>query len=185
MLRLDAIPLFNNPPLQSSNLIDRVFRQHKLFSNIINYHLLNRIVDKCGSPTTRNDMMKFIEEVKCFMKITRLKDSPYLCQDIEKIDGFTALVIRHRLESNALLSDLDVFRQNFCEVLKFSEVSMFFITAKLEEETVWFVPSYLGEQLLSEIKMHNSNLLNDLDITALHFGEYTHFTSRSKVCQIT
>ena len=186
MLRLDAIPLFNNPPLESSNLIDHVFRRHKLFSNIINYHLLHRIVDKCGGPTTRNDMMKFIEEVKCFMKSTRLKDSLYLCQDIKKIDGFTALVIQHRLESDALLSDLDVFRQNFCEAFKFSEVSMFFITAKLEEETAWFVPSYLGEQLLSEIKiLENSSLLNDLDITALHFGEYTYHTSRSKVCQIT
>ncbi|KAL5497369.1 hypothetical protein EMCRGX_G013834 [Ephydatia muelleri] len=181
MLRLDAIPLFNNPPLESSNLIDHVFRRHKLFSNIINYHLLHRIVDKCGGPTTRNDMMKFIEEVKCFMKSTRLKDSLYLCQDIKKIDGFTALVIQHRLESDALLSDLDVFRQNFCEAFKISEVSMFFITAKLEEETAWFVPSYLWEQLLSEIKiLENSSLLNDLDITALHFGEYTYHTSRSK-----
>ena len=185
MLRLDVIPLFNNPPLQPSNLIDRVFRQKQMFSNIINYQLLHLVVVKCGSQTAKNEIMRFVEEVKDFMKITRLKDSSYLFQEIKEIDGFTSLVIRHRL-ALALLSDLDEFRHKFCEAFTLSEISMFFITTKLEEETVWFVPSYLGEQLLTEFKMHeNSYVLSDLGITALCFDEWTFYTSVSKVCQNT
>ena len=179
MLRLDLIQFFNEPPLEPSNIIERVFGPKLYFSSIMNYHFLNLVVDICGSPRTKHDMMKFVQDIKQFMQRTSLKDSGYFNEEVRNIRGLTLLVIRHRLESDAPLNYLDEFRHTFCEAFKISEVSMLFTSAKLEE-TVWFVPLYLEEQLISAIKTNESHF-NSLRITSLQLGEFEYTASDSKV----
>ena len=146
----------------------------------MNYHFLNLVVDICGSPRTKHDMMKFVQDIKQFMEKTRLKDIGYFNKEVRHIEGLTSLVIRHKVESDAPLNYLVEFRHEFCEALKLSEASMLFVSAKLEE-TVWFVPSYLEEQLASAIKTNESHL-NSLCITSLQLGEFEYTASDSKVC---
>ena len=178
--KLDLIPFFKNPPLVPLTLVRRVFGPELFFSNIINYPFFNLVVDECGSPRTKEGMREFMQEVKSVMKHTKLKDISSLTIVAKCIEGYTTLIIWQKLEPDVSLICLDEFRQTFCEAFKTSEGSMLFASAELEEST-WFVPFYVEEQLWAMIKIEECHhVFYKLGITALKLGDNKYIASGSE-----
>ena len=139
---------------QASSVIEIIILLN-LYWDCFNYGLLEHLVETYGRQQTKCLMEQFVQDVKAFMKETKLADFMRIWKGRKDVPpGFSELIVRHGLDPDKItLSHLDDFRKEFCPEYSLNQVVLILRSVHSGSVTVvWLIPSHVVEHLCAEMK---------------------------------
>ena len=145
----------HNQDIAHASSVIEIILLLNLYWDCFNYGLLEHLVDKCGRNQTKQLMEQFAQDVKAFMKETKLADFMCIWKGREEVPpGFSQLVVRHGLDpKQTTLCQVEQFRKDFCQHYSLHQVVLIFRNVHPGSvKVVWLIQSHVAEHLCAEMK---------------------------------
>ncbi|KAL5473065.1 hypothetical protein EMCRGX_G027506 [Ephydatia muelleri] len=145
----------HNQDIARASSVIEIILLLNLYWDCFNYGLLEHLVEKCGCNQTKQLMEQFAQDVKAFMKETKLADFMCIWKGREEVPpGFSQLVVRHGLDpKQTTLCQVEQFRKDFCQHYSLHQVVLIFRSVHPGSvAVVWLIPSHVAEHLCAEMK---------------------------------
>ena len=149
------------------------FRQLNPLFIFIDYSLLNHIVSDFGSTTLKEDMSKYVDDIKVFMKETTVGDlmEHWPGHEIPQLNRmYSKMIAKFKGDPQTYtLERVDKFRRRFCSYVRLSEFVCGLVSFEPSESffAVWIIPTAIAPQLTEAISKIDEAFFQEEHILAV------------------
>jgi hypothetical protein len=140
------------PVLRREPTINDLFYHLSPLVDFLSYGLLKYIIDVFGSDTLKRKIVTYINDVRVFMKNTKVKQLMSVWPGQQEIPP-TFSKLRAKIDdspSTYTLYELDQLRKRFCSEVKLTDIVLVLIGLETSNSFIaeWFIPSALVHQVI-------------------------------------
>ena len=141
----------------------------------IDYHLLNHMISKFGSAELKNEMSSYIEDVKVFMRKTKVGDLIDHWPGYE-VSNLNYSKLKAKFTDDPMtytLERLNNFRRKFCSHVRLSELIFSLISLESTESffATWIIPTAIVPELSKAIQQLDEGYYQEEHILSVFVDE--------------